>query len=111
MHADFPPQTLLIVRRRFPGTWRFPSQGSCTSIEGLHTSALGALLTFSQRPWYGPYEATAPLWGLTALEDQQLGGLIMWVPGGTVFLVAALASCAAWLRTTPRALPGMRAGP
>jgi putative membrane protein len=76
----------------------------------LHTSALGALLTFSQRAWYAPYAVTAPHWGLDVLEDQQLGGLIMWVPGGTVFLVAALASCAAWLRTTPRPLPGMRGG-
>ena len=74
----------------------------------LHTSALGALLTFSQRAWYEPYVATAPHWGLDALEDQQLGGLIMWVPGGTVFLVAALASCAAWLRATPQPLPGLR---
>jgi putative membrane protein len=73
----------------------------------LHTSALGALLTFSQRVWYAPYAETAPRWGLDPLEDQQLGGLIMWIPGGTVFLVAALVSCAAWLRATPRPLPGL----
>lgn len=77
----------------------------------LHTSALGALLTFSPKPWYPVYEATAPRWGLSALEDQQLGGLIMWVPGGTVFLVAALVLCAAWLngsaaRPGPVATPG-----
>lgn len=76
----------------------------------LHTTALGALLTFSQRAWYAPYEATAPHWGLDALEDQQLGGLIMWVPGGTVFLLAALALLAAWLRAVPRPLPGTGGG-
>lgn len=76
----------------------------------LHTSVLGALLTFSQRPWYGSYEATAPAWGLDALEDQQLGGLIMWVPGGMVFLAAALALLAAWLRAAPRPLPDAGAG-
>lgn len=69
----------------------------------LHTSALGALLTFSGRAWYAPYEASAPRWGFSALEDQQLGGLIMWVPGGTVFLVAALGLCAAWLRAPAQA--------
>ncbi len=56
----------------------------------IHASALGALLTFSPEVWYRPYLATAPQWGLTALEDQQLGGLIMWVPGGLVFVAAGL---------------------
>jgi putative membrane protein len=63
----------------------------------VHTSALGALLTFSSRVLYSAYEDTAPAWGLSPLEDQQLAGLIMWVPGGLVFLVAALALFAAWM--------------
>lgn len=66
----------------------------------LHTGLLGALLTFSDRAWYAPYEATAPAWGLSAVQDQQLGGLIMWVPGGVAYLAAALALCAAWLRSS-----------
>ena len=57
----------------------------------LHTSILGALLAFSSRVWYVDYAATAPAWGLDALQDQQLGGLIMWVPGGVVYTAAALA--------------------
>jgi len=64
----------------------------------VHSSVLGALLTFSTRLWYPVYAQTAPAWGLSALQDQQLGGLIMWVPGGVVFLVAALALLAAWIR-------------
>jgi putative membrane protein len=63
----------------------------------VHTSALGALLTFSPRALYSAYEESAPVWGLSPLEDQQLAGLIMWVPGGLVFLVAALALFAAWM--------------
>ena len=54
----------------------------------LHTGALGALLTFSATPWYAAYDGHG---GFTALEDQQLGGLIMWLPGGTVYAIAALA--------------------
>ncbi len=68
----------------------------------LQMSALGGLLTFSSQPWY-PYYAFSPnlwglsplwypgyafspnLWGLSPLQDQQLGGLIMWLPGGLVF--------------------------
>ena len=56
----------------------------------LHTSVLGALLTFSTQVWYTPYETTAPLWGFDPIVDQQLGGLIMWVPGGATFVIAGL---------------------
>jgi putative membrane protein len=62
----------------------------------LHTSALGALLTLAT---HASYVATgqATLLGLTALEDQQLGGLVMWVPGSAAYLVAGLAIVAACL--------------
>ncbi|MBV8809836.1 MAG: cytochrome c oxidase assembly protein [Acidobacteriaceae bacterium] len=64
----------------------------------VHTSILGALLTFTPHIWYAAYGATAPSWGLTPLEDQQIGGLIMWVPASLVYLAAGLALFAAWLR-------------
>jgi putative membrane protein len=54
-----------------------------------HMAALGALLTFSAAPWY---DFPSPQsFGLTALEDQQLGGLVMSVPGGLPYVAAALA--------------------
>lgn len=67
----------------------------------LHTSALGALLTLAGSPWYPRY----------ALEDQQLGGLIMWVPGATTYLAAALTIVARLLRpATPGRLGPLRSG-
>jgi putative membrane protein len=54
----------------------------------LHTSALGALLTFAPSPWYGTDGPRA--FGLSALEEQQLGGLIMWVPGSMPYLIIGL---------------------
>ncbi len=60
----------------------------------VHGSVLGALLTFSTTIWYPVYALRAPVWGLTALEDQQLGGLLMWVPAGLIYLIAALATLA-----------------
>jgi cytochrome c oxidase assembly factor CtaG len=73
-----------------------------------HTAVLGALLTFARHAWYAGQTAADAPWGLGALEDQQLAGLIMWVPAGALFLVAALALLAAWLgeaeRRTPRRL-------
>ncbi|HEY1481134.1 MAG TPA: cytochrome c oxidase assembly protein [Candidatus Acidoferrum sp.] len=64
----------------------------------VYTSLLGAILTFSQHTWYAPYADTAPLWHLSALEDQQLGGLIMWVPGGTVLFAMTLLMVVRWMR-------------
>jgi putative membrane protein len=64
----------------------------------LHSSVLGALLTFAPSPWYPVYEETTYAWGLTALEDQQLGGLIMWVPAGVLYTVAGLLLVGAWIR-------------
>jgi putative membrane protein len=51
---------------------------------------LGALITLSSVPLYAAHFATTAPWGLTPLEDQQIGGLIMWAPASAVYLVAAL---------------------
>jgi putative membrane protein len=63
----------------------------------VHSGILGALLTFSQRVWYPAYNGTTLAWGLTPLEDQQIGGLIMWVPASIVYIVAGLWLFALWL--------------
>jgi putative membrane protein len=75
----------------------------------LVTGALGALLTFSGSLWYPVYASTTAAWGLTPLEDQQLGGMIMWVPGGIPYLIAALALLAEWLRESGRSAFSPRA--
>ena len=66
----------------------------------LHSGALGALLTFSRALWYPAYGLTADAWGLTAFEDQQLAGLVMWIPATFAYLVAALFLFAGWLRAS-----------
>lgn len=55
-----------------------------------HGGLLGALITFAPQPLYGWYDGRTALWGLTALEDQQLAGLIMWTPLGAAYLGACL---------------------
>lgn len=64
----------------------------------IHTGILGALITFAPSVWYSVYLTRSPLLGLDPLVDQQLGGLIMWVPAGAVYLIAALALMLRWLR-------------
>lgn len=68
----------------------------------LHTGALGALLTFSGTPWYSGYLSTSTFLGWDPLVDQQLGGLIMWIPGGLVYIGAALVLGARWLQSDPQ---------
>ena len=63
----------------------------CESYDGRRKTSwmglLGALLTFAPQALYAAH-AVAPLsWGLTPLGDQQLGGLIMWVPAMLPYLV------------------------
>lgn len=82
----------------------------------IHSGLLGALLTFAPTVWYPSYEGLTSSWGLTPLEDQQLGGLIMWIPAGLVYIVAGLALFAGWLRESEarvlrKELRGLAAGP
>jgi cytochrome c oxidase assembly factor CtaG len=81
----------------FGGMARATNAASIASLftTMLHTSALGALLTFAPTPWYA--HAGPLAFGLSPLEDQQLGGLVMWVPGGFAYMVAGLAIVGAWL--------------
>lgn len=71
----------------------------------LHTGALGALLALAPTPWYPHYVASGVGLGLDPVEDQQLGGLVMWVPGGLAYLVAGLAVGARWLGRRSKSVP------
>jgi putative membrane protein len=70
----------------------------------VHSGILGAIITFTGTVLYPAYSKTTATWGLTALEDQQLGGLIMWVPAGLVYIIAGLALCAGWMRESERSV-------
>jgi cytochrome c oxidase assembly factor CtaG len=61
----------------------------------LHNGLLGALLTFAGAPLYQAY--TEPVLGFTPLEDQQLAGLIMWVPASIVHLTTLGMLFVGWL--------------
>jgi putative membrane protein len=69
-----------------------------TMIQG---TILGALITFSPTVWY-PTHASHPIsfWGHTPLQDQQLAGLIMWIPSGPIYLFVFLRLIVKWLRAS-----------
>jgi putative membrane protein len=68
----------------------------------MHSGILGALLTFAPRLWYPIYQMRTSRWGLSPLEDQQLAGLVMWIPAGVLFIVLGLGLFAAWLGEAER---------
>lgn len=73
---------------------RHPRTGvavSCLFVTALLSGALGGLMAVSASPWYARYAALGMTpYGLTAAEDQQLAGLLMWIPGGALHAVVAL---------------------
>jgi putative membrane protein len=88
-----------VSRRRRPlagALWLFTT--------ALHTSLLGALMTLAPRPWFPEHTGAA---GLSALEDQQLAGLVMWVPAGTLLTAFAVALLAGWFRHAERQAPAL----
>jgi len=70
----------------------------CLFLTSMAEGALGALMTFSISPWYSAYAAMGMgLMGFTPEEDQQLAGLVMWIPGGMMHAGAALVLLVRWL--------------
>lgn len=63
----------------------------------LQGSILGALLTFAARPLYSSHAQIAPEWGLEPLADQQLAGLIMWVPPAVLYVGVTAYLFSRWL--------------
>jgi len=60
------------------------------AVSTLQMTFLGAIITLTPRTLYAPHALTPYAWGLTQAGDQQLGGLIMWVPGCSIFLAVTL---------------------
>jgi putative membrane protein len=71
-------------------------------LTALHSTLLGALLTVAPSTWYRSYDVTAAQHRIDAQADQQLAGLVMWVPSGVIFIVIGLALVAAWLGESER---------
>lgn len=71
----------------------------CLLATAMVSGALGALMALSASPWYAGYSAAGlEAFGLSPAEDQQLAGLLMWVPGGLVHAGAGLLLLARRLR-------------
>lgn len=84
-------------------------------LAGIPNTMLGAVITFAPGVLYGSYQLAleqpglgrvlASQYGVTALGDQELGGLLMWVPGGFVYLAIIIVILVSWLSTQQAAEP------
>ena len=99
-HASFFLTALLfwwgIARGRY-GRGGYGLASAFVFATAMHTSILGALLTVASRLWYPMYATRGQPWAVNVLEDQELAGLILWVPAGVLLGLLALALFAAWL--------------
>jgi putative membrane protein len=104
-HTSFLAAALLFWWVVFHGArarLRYGAALLCLFLTTVVTGGLGALLTVARHPLYSVYASTTRLWGLSPLEDQQLAGLIMWIPAGLGYLLAALWLARAWLAESDR---------
>ncbi|MCP9231971.1 cytochrome c oxidase assembly protein [Mesorhizobium sp. LMG 17147] len=102
-HACFFGTGLLFWWVLLPRSGREQAYGSAVMhlfFTSLHTALLGVLLLVSPRLWYPVNAAGAKLWNLSPLEDQQLAGLVMWVPAGLIYGGAALLLAGLWIRSS-----------
>lgn len=100
-HISFFVTALLVWAIIIPGAKRhprYPEAAAVTFATLLQSGALGAILTFATSVLYPSHTIGAALWGLTPLQDQQLAGVIMWIPAGAVYFLTLLIVFASWLR-------------
>ncbi|MDP3909908.1 MAG: cytochrome c oxidase assembly protein, partial [Gemmatimonadales bacterium] len=80
----------------------YPGQMLYLFVLGIPMSMTGALITLSDRVLYPFYAAAPRVWGLPPLADQQIGGLLMWVPGGLILWMAMTVVWFRWARWEAR---------
>jgi putative membrane protein len=96
------PMLAPIERLRLSPIWTVPYMFAGAASNSI----LGIILTFANPGLYPAYlhpedpygilNLIRNVWGLTVLADQQYGGLLMWIPGGLVYTLAALGGLARW---------------
>ena len=65
----------------------YPGQMLYCFLLSIPMSIVAIYITMAEHVLYPAYEAAPRVWGLSPLDDQKLGGLIMWIPGGIVFYI------------------------
>ena len=72
------------ARHRLTGAWSLAYLATAKILMGL----LGVVLAFAPDAFYSTYEDAPRTWGLSAVEDQNVGGLVMMIEQSLVLVVA-----------------------
>ena len=65
----------------------YPGQMLYLFLMSIPMSIIAIYVAMADRVLYPAYSAAPRIWGISPLVDQQIGGLIMWVPGGLYFFL------------------------
>ena len=80
-----------------------PAQILYLFAQALPATLLGGFIVFAPQPLIPTYAAAPAIFGIDALSDQVFSGLIMWMPGGMVYLLALSIVWFTWLDREERA--------
>ena len=82
-----------------PVPWRMghPLRVLYVAVEMTHKGLFGGMFLSLNTPVHETFAANAPLWSISAMADQRLAILILWVGGSLVFLVALAAIAISWV--------------
>jgi putative membrane protein len=67
----------------------YPKQLLYAIAMALPMSVIAIVLTYADTSLYPAYASAPRIWGITPIEDQRYGGLLMWIPGGMIFFAVA----------------------
>ncbi len=81
-----------------PGAVRYGTRVLVVLATLFPNILIGAYITFSSADLYRAYEISGRIWGVGQALDQQIGGLIIWVPGSMMTVIGALIVFVRWLR-------------
>lgn len=77
----------------------FPGQMLYSFLMTLPMTVISVFIVYADHVLYPAYASAPRLWGLSPLEDQRLGGLIMWIPGGLFFYLLTSLIFLRWVTT------------
>ncbi len=82
-----------------PVRWRLnhPLRGLYVLLEMAHKGLFGGMFLSMQTPFHSHFADNVPAWGPSAMDDQRLGILILWIGGNLIFIAALIAIVAGWV--------------
>lgn len=89
----------------------YPLQLLYCFLMTIPMSLVAVSITYSQGMLYPAYASAPRLWGISPMQDQLLGGLIMWIPGGLFFVTVMAVIFFKWAAANSDSVEGAQLAP